>query len=749
MQVVVLERAVQRSEWPAVLCVLVLVAAGPALPALGGEGSGEGGAAWREEHFPIAAPAEAKVWVGPAIDPAEWRPVDQPDLAKALEAAPALRIEDVAPPPERCWVGHRPYLVPNPDGKSWDMVYPYYNKYRGEQEVVIHDFGTGKTGRQTLSTRKGDEVLTREPIGFHMKPSFYTAGKLVFPMYGPVLFVVYDPAEDRFVHGTKPFGDDVVHGRCVLGMDGRIYGIGWPRDRSGFVAYRFDPKTYEAKRYGPFGPPNAHRRELYARAMMSGDWIYAAIGAKPWHLVAFNVRTGQGRLLATTQEILGDSGTIRFDRMKGGVSGTIREAASIEGLTGFDTKEFAFWLHDGKIHQCEGEVPPWSDRPAEPHRDKRHAWAREFQAWPADFTPPSPPPEIKRDAGAPDGRGRVELPYRLAGQAQWSTLAYGVRMYPGVVRLLTEVAPHVLFATDEGYGQHVFYDLKARRILRVGGTLSPYSMGLLGTRLYVSGYPSSQMYEYDLARPIGLRREQPNPRRLGYVASKNDTHCPLAGTIGGADGRVYCAGVTYGRRREGGGFGWYDTKTGQIGGMPIDGHRIFWMTVAEGGRYLLLSSKLGENGELFCWDTRSHEMAYRKRLLGGGRPGPIVEALPGGLILGHHDKGVLYGLRADTGEVLWQKPVPAGPVTAFGSVRRHAYAFRRGPDGRIWSFFGKVLVRIDPRTARVEPVGRVPTDPAQIAFADGRVYLAGSDRLRQLKGLRVPDPRPNAAGPAH
>jgi hypothetical protein len=47
------------------------------------------------------------------------------DLAEAIAGARKLELEDVAPPPHRCWVGRRPYLVPNPDGKSWDMIYPY------------------------------------------------------------------------------------------------------------------------------------------------------------------------------------------------------------------------------------------------------------------------------------------------------------------------------------------------------------------------------------------------------------------------------------------------------------------------------------------------------------------------------------------------------------------------------------------------------------------------------------------------
>ena len=64
--------------------------------------------------------------------------------------------------------------------------------------------------------------------------------------------------------------------------------------------------------------------------------------------------------------------------------------------------------------------------------------------------------------------------------------------------------------------------------------------------------------------------------------------------------------------------------------------------------------------------------------------------------------------------------MPSPPVTAFSLVRRQAYSFRRGPEGRIWSFFDNTLVRIDPRNARVEAVGQLPAGarPAQLAFVE-------------------------------
>jgi hypothetical protein len=310
-------------------------------------------------------------------------------------------------------------------------------------------------------------------------------------------------------------------------------------------------------------------------------------------------------------------------------------------------------------------------------------------------------------------------------------------MYPGIVRLLTELNDHVLFATDEGYGQQVFYDLTSKRLKRIGGTLSPYSFGISRNRLYVSGYPNSQLIEYDFTRPLGLRRDVPNPKRLGFPAS--DTHTPLAGTVGGGDGRVYNAGTTLGRRRIGGGMGWYEVTTGQLGGIPLDDHRIFWMTGVAGGRYVVLSSKCDGVGQLFVWDTQTHEFRHKvDPPQDATRPGPIVEAV-NGLIMGHVGDGrngpLLYGFDPAAGEILWTKSVPSPPVTAFSQVRRQAYSFRRGPDGHIWSFFDKTLVRIDPRNARVESIGQ--TEPAQLAFAASGVYIAGGPVLRRIQGLTV------------
>lgn len=357
-------------------------------------------------------------------------------------------------------------------------------------------------------------------------------------------------------------------------------------------------------------------------------------------------------------------------------------------------------------------------------------------------------PLIPNQSGGADSVGRVELPYHF-GQNETQTITYQVNMYPDALKLLTEVNDHILFGTADEYGQHLFYNLDTRQAMRFSGMTSPYSMTLAGDKLYVSGYAGAQLIQYDLmtkdGNQDGKTLDRPERNGVAQIGRKSDSHNPLGGTLAGADGNIYNAGITYGRKRIGGGFGWYDPRTKEVEGMPLD-EQIFWSTTADNKRYLVFSTKQGSAktyNQLIGWDTQTHAIIYKKHVDGIGRMGPMVEALPGGLVMGHasaKDKGYLYGLNAATGEVLWRKEVPQGPVTAFAEVRRMLYAFRLGPDGNIWTFLNEnVLVRIDPLTAHITVIGQLPQGdrPGQIAFAKGNVYIAKSGPLMQIKDVHV------------
>jgi hypothetical protein len=127
--------------------------------------------------------------------------------------------------------------------------------------------------------------------------------------------------------------------------------------------------------------------------------------------------------------------------------------------------------------------------------------------------------------------------------------------------------------------------------------------------------------------------------------------------------------------------------------------------------------------------------------------GLITEVAPGRLIglttdtvtPKHPGTGLLYGVDVVSGEVLFRKALPwrvslddywphwVDPSYEYLSLTR-------GPDGFLWPYLKDVLVRIDPRDARVHVVGKV--DPVGYStFAGNDLYLSGSEKLRRIRNI--------------
>ncbi len=100
---------------------------------------------------------------------------------------------------------------------------------------------------------------------------------------------------------------------------------------------------------------------------------------------------------------------------------------------------------------------------------------------------------------------------------------------------------------------------------------------------------------------------------------------------------------------------------------------------------------------------------------------------------------MLYGIDVATGEVLFRKILPWRV-----SVDEHwphwvdpSYEYlslTRGPDGFLWTYLKDVLVRIDPRDARIDVVGKI--DPVgHPTFVGKDLYFSGSEQLRRIRNL--------------
>jgi hypothetical protein len=706
----------------------------------------------------------------------EWKPVAQPGLAAALDAAPQLNFEDVADGPDSCWEGPL-WWVPNPDGTTWDMVFIYNKGYQGPHQIFIYDTVTKELKRDAINETTGNN--------FHIVPYFLIGGKmLIKPGIGSkdVKLHTYDPATNTLAFGGLPVGENVVTGDgqlapnedgTLLGGFGALGGDKKNRDRVGF--YTIDPVTLKGEFLGEIGPPSSTRGWEYGGVVMDGDWIYARYGHTPWRLYGVNVKTRQGSVIAETERFMGDRDTITF-RQHPNHPGVY---VTITGMKGSprDQKR-AFWLRNGELTACEpvaanvAPIPPWKDETLAAPR--RNFFGRMEGA-------ANPPKGVEIIRNGVDNVGNVLIWYRYTDAAmaeaanvkvgEWQKITLeGLTLYPAPIRRMAVLPDDSIFALSEGYARAVRYDPKTKKRTHLGQTMSVYSMIPFADKLYICGYPGSQTWIYDPSQPwtAGQTVEAPpedgakggnnksgaatpttNPANVGMLKEFSDVHMPWAAAAG-ADGRIYFGGKVV-RIGNGGGLGWWDTKEKKAGGFhdAFDTDTIFWMCSAADGRYIVCSTKpvpgrdnpdyVPPRGRLFVYDTQTHEIIHKvddERL--DTFPGYITEAMPG-LVMGYapknngDDGGLLYGFDPAAGKVLWTKRVPQPPVTAFSSIRRGRYIFVKGPDGFIWAGMNGVLARIDPRTAEVTPVGTMEGNA--IAFVDGDVYVAGADTFRRITGI--------------
>ena len=706
---------------------------------------------------------------------ADWRPVDQPDLAAKIEAAPELKFQELADGPDACWEGPM-WWVPNPDGKTWDMIFIYYPTYVGPNQVIIYDAAT-----KELKKSACPEISSME-FGFHMNLFYMIKGKAYISSgNGPSCLFIYDPAVNEFKFGGYPLGregDQPIHGReslITINDDGTLIGGFGPlvSKRKQAAFYTIDPVTLKGDFLGEIGPENPNYAWEYRGVIMDGDWIYARIGTTPWRLYGMNVKTRQGKILAETERIIGDRSTITF-RTNPDYQGVYVTITGLKG--GPKDKTLAFWLRDGQLTPCDlQDLRAGNVKPVPPGGEGKRARPRRFFV--GHHTETGLPNGLEVYRGPVGLDSKVRCWYRFTDEAmaqaahvkagEWQKIEFSVQFTPQPIRQMVPMPDGSLFTLTEGYGRAVSFDPKTGQRKPIGQTMSVYSACPFEGKLYLSGYPGAQVWIYDPTKPwtagqaydgptppeertannkSGVATPNTNPAHVTMLKEFTDVHVPWAYAVG-ADGRIYFGGKVV-RIGNGGGLGWWDVRENKAGGFhePFDNYTIFWMCSAAQGRYIVCSTKpvasaknpdfKPARGRLFVYDTTTREIVHAfedERL--SAFPGLVTEAQPG-VVMGctpTPEGSLLYGFDPAAGKLLWTKPLPCAPNTSFSFIRRSKSFFGSGPDGFVWASMNDVLVRINPQTAEVLPVGKMEQNP--IAFAEGDVYVAGSQKFRKIVGI--------------
>ena len=675
---------------------------------------------------------------------ADWPVADQPDLADLLDAAQPLQTESLGPAVRTVRVSES-MLVPNPDGETWDILQWYFKGYSGPTACHIVDTSDGSVTLTGIPDGQQVHICGRQQA---------PDGKLwlATPIWeeGMVLYS-YDPTANELTsHGVVVPGLSGEKRPMVMGTDGMIYGAGSYLDDSTVGAYQLDWRTGEVTSYGRMGPSHKPSSSWGYYVGADDTHVYVSSGKEPWYLIAYDRAAGTHEVIVETGRV---DGIISIKQLHDGVT------ARAKKVLGRDEESIDYWLYQGRAIEKTDDTPPWPERP-----DPEALWP--------------PRPELYREKLDPDSFGHAELWYRLRRdrdvaadvpedappeQRGWRKADLQVDIFPAPIRRLAEMPNGMLIGTADYYLGNFIVDPATGGIEHPGKIpLSHYATTMTEDLVYMCGYPSSLLYVYDPSRAwtVGkgtLAHPAPNQtdpasnlRLLTRLNQWARTH-KMFGAAVGADGKIYFGGRLY-RNGNGGGLGWWDPVAEEGGGVwePFSAYRIQWVVAVNDAAQLVLSTLAvrddlnpdftPEQGRLFVWDVAAGEIERHIEPIPGLRDtGAILEVAPGRILCASADPeveggGLLYGVDIATGEVLFTKQVPRDSQFNESSDRHGRTDFRLGPDGRVWTWLGDRLIRIDPSDASIEVVGSV-SPPGRIAFAGDDLYLAGTTEVRVIRDI--------------
>ncbi|MBI4027233.1 MAG: PQQ-like beta-propeller repeat protein [Verrucomicrobia bacterium] len=668
----------------------------------------------------------------------------QPDIRALLGRAPKLVVEnlDVSLRGTDGWWYQE--WVPNPDGKTYDLLKYYYQKYRGPHAVMIADLGSGQV-------RVDANALPSGYLTAGAGRAIAGDGKLYLASGGlkEMRIFCYDPTGNIFAATSMSVPVAGSSTTLFCAHDGTLYGAVHDPGASRARVFRIRPEKQELEELGPVGPEADYVLDLTAY----DEYLYLVTRKNTWTLTACNLKTKEEKMLFRT---------LHGGRVFIGLSDCFKRYGTEARVTGLEgsvpEKLHCFWVFQGQATEhAEGSLDmPWKER------EQREAAV----PMPAVVSPQQP--EIFKEKLTPDPQtGNAELWHRSSKDEEWKRQPFQVPLYPVKTQLLLPLPDGRLFVKAEFYYGESIFDPRSGRTERISrGTVAGASaMVLHENHVYLAGYSSARLWAFDLGRPFSFAGPPPdtekppqdrklNPRYLAILRQYGDAH-QINGGAAGADGKIFFAGHRY-RSGDSGELCWWDPKTETGGSLwkPFSNFGVHYLTTVARGRYVVLSTSPTENTELGTPAPKQAKLMVFDVTQGKivREIEPIENAAWTGMILGLDDRRligftekpgdpqtwILYGVDILTGRVLWRKPLPSpdepGKVRPRTSQRGHRYDLFAGPDGKVYLWMQNRLIRIHPEDAFVEVLGEIG-ELGEFAFLGEDLYLAGTEAVRRVRAV--------------
>ncbi len=675
---------------------------------------------------------------------AEWQITEQRLSKDAILKARFLKTARIDVPTESAKV-EGPLLIPNAKGDGYAMFMLSY-KYSSsalDSEAIVVDSVTKEVKRFVIP--KGPIVSMALGYGVRTRD-----GKmyLLFRKGRSGQLWCYDPVTNNFSNqGSMPSGLGRGFSKIVKDERGRIFGNATKEGHLGL--YHYDPATKKFHSYGIVDRGRGRGGETHGYSMVcKGDYIYIAVGKVPWRLVAFNTKT--------------EKATTILEAPPGNAQIFINYDYAIRRPDPGNTAKM-------EMYELTGAKAILKD--AEWSWPKAGKYGEQFRKKMQVAKSP-PRPKVWKDGLKPTVEGDCALWYKQPGAEEWTEIKLKVNTHTQTIKRLAVLPGGLIFGSRGPYEGNFLYDTKAKESKRLGKImLSQYATISHNGKIYMSGYPTGPLYEYDPALPwtaggVGEPGVKPpkatdpsmNPRLLSLF-EKSGAH-KMWDAASGSDGRVYFCGEVA-RQGNGGALGWWDFEAEEVGAVPFKtfyGHKTMHCVAAFGGDQIVLGSqttinnltrKRPDTAKLFIFDVKEGKITGEMEPIKGSRRiGPMIEVSPGRLLgvadtPDHTDKfhSILFGVDLKTKTVVFQRRLLMHVERIFHSGRYGGQTFILGPDGYVWTYMGTphypTLVRIHPETTEITVLGRIKA-VGPMAFVGKDLYFGGTradEKLRRLANI--------------
>lgn len=629
-------------------------------------------------------------------------------------------------------------MVPNKDKQSWDILQVYFKNYGSNTEVVIID-----TGSNEIKSVSIDGYAQWHLASSVVAPN----GKLYINTLGSnhlnQVINIYDPETNTLTLDAINL-PEAMSGEThpmVLGTDNKIY-IGGSSRPNG-VSYgkaqivQIDPLTNTAIDFGEMGPSHSPGG-VWGYFVCSDDtFSYVSSGKVPWYIVAYNRNTKEQSIAYQGSDIATLYQT---------------EAGCLAQIKDWTQRNF---LHNGKLQPADGSsLSPWNAA-----LDKTYTELY-YSSTESKFLPEEPIMNTSNKNA--DSNGDASIWVQKAGT--WKEYAYNVEMYPQTISRLQALPNGDIFGTGIAYSGHFTYAPETNSSRYLGKLeLSHYATSVHNDKLYMSGYPSSLTYEFDLKNewtqsekwtPDTVTTSQErNPRFVGYLNESSGAH-KMFDSVVGADGNIYFGGKWY-RDGNGGGLSWYDPNTGKQEGIHeiFSNYQIRYMTTLNNNKLIAISTKgvtdivLGKatptNGRIFIFDTETKQII--------NTIDTFTDLISTGAIVGVND--YIVGLATnyyksatganiyDTfiysvdlkGNMRYKIYIPKQSSMIIGDNQDNKTPLAKGPNGYIWTSFKGLLIKINPENGLIHIVGRLEKNINNLLFVKGKLYGAYGSYVAEVK----------------